>query len=253
MALGVLIPSYGQTIFNCSSNFVAASSGTCSVYGIGSGSPDFWQRTVPGVSGGQVELAAAGATHEAYSLIYKAQVNVQAFTASYTFIPGGTAIGFVLTGTDNQPGYEGIDFVAGAGCEVGFFQAKDTGVGGESPNKVFAISMDSLNALTPTTSFTYSNTQVYQATQNPCKPNDTDPTYWNADAISTSPVPLNSPANAQTQPLEIPTRSLSAMTVRISTNACTTLQQQTAHVHLLHPGQGRIFSTPGTTSISPLS
>lgn len=193
------MPALGQTtIFNCSSNFVAASSGTCSVNGIGSGSPDFWQRTLTGVSGGVVELNAAGDTHFAYSMNYKVPVNIQAFTASYTWIPGGVAIGFVLQNTSNQPGYEGVDFEQGAGCEDGFFQAKNVAQGNQSPNKVFAISMDQLNGLNSSSSFSYSNTQLYQATQDPCKPNDGDPNYWNSSAVSTSPVPLNSPPGSQT-------------------------------------------------------
>jgi hypothetical protein len=128
-------------------------------------------------------------------------VNVQAFSATYTFVPSGNVLAFVLQNTNNQPGYEGISFAAGAGCEGGFFQASNVGIGGQSPNNVFAVTMDGFNWLDPTTpgpgfnGFTYSGTALYHAGQDPCKPNDGDPVYNPVSNISTSPVPLNSPSD----------------------------------------------------------
>ena len=46
-------------------------------------------------------------------------------------------------------------------------------------------------------SFSYSSAQIYQSGQSPCNPNDSGPNYTLIDKISSSPVPLNSPANAQ--------------------------------------------------------
>lgn len=193
---------YGQQIFNCSS--FSSGTGTCGVNTGGSGPfkalGGIWSVT----GSGQLQLAAANSSHRALAVNYTTPVNVQAFTANYTFVPSGNVLAFVLQNTNNQSGYDGISFVAGAGCEGGFFQASNVGVGGQSPNNVFAITMDGYNNLTPAyppppgggpNGFMYSGTALYHAEQDPCKPNAGNPVYNPVDNISTSPVSLNTPEN----------------------------------------------------------
>ena len=87
VASGIMMPSYGQTIFNCSSGF--SSSGACGVSGVsggGSGTPfavvGTSSGTTPNLSNGTVDLLTAGANHAALSMNYQAApVNVEAFTA----------------------------------------------------------------------------------------------------------------------------------------------------------------------------
>ncbi len=47
-----------------------------------------------------------------------------------------------------------------------------------------------MNSLTPF----YSNVQIYQQVQSPCIPDDSQPWFYYTNKVSTSPVPLNSPA-----------------------------------------------------------
>ena len=84
-------------------------------------------------------------------------------------------------------------FSSGAGCEAGFYQAFDQA----PPNNMFALEFDSWAYLGSVQSFSYSSVQIYQSGQSPCNPNDSGPGYVLIDKISTSPVPLNSPASSQ--------------------------------------------------------
>jgi hypothetical protein len=190
MTLGLLIPSYGQNVVNCPS---FASTGAC---GVGSGQAfnPVGGATPPSVSGSRILFIPAGTTHQGTALDYTTTVNVQAFTANFTFVPNGQNVAFVLQNTTNNPGYQGTSFVAGAGCEAGFFQAFGSF---PPPNNIFALELDSWSYLGSVQSFTYSSAQIYQSGQSPCNPNDSGPNYTLIDKISTSPVPLNSPANAQ--------------------------------------------------------
>ena len=190
MTLGLLIPSYGQNVVNCTS---FSSTGAC---GVGSGQVfnPIGGATPPSVSGSRILFIAAGTTHQGTALNYTSTVNVQAFTANFTFVPNGQNVAFVLQNTNDTPGYQGADFVAGAGCEAGFFQAYGSF---PPPNNIFALELDSWSYLGSVQSFTYSSAQIYQAGQSPCNPNDGGSNYTLIDKISTSPVPLNSPANAQ--------------------------------------------------------
>src|ERR1700719_2641156 len=105
MAVSILIPSYGQNVVNCPSGF--ASSGACGVSLIGSPPQAFALvgsngTTTPNLSGSSVELIEVPpGGHLAISLMYQTPVNVQAFTATYTFIGDGKNVVFVLTNTNN--------------------------------------------------------------------------------------------------------------------------------------------------------
>jgi hypothetical protein len=180
MTFGMLIPSYGQETngFNCASGFT--SSGTCSFNLVGGGSGI-------SVSGSKILLIKKGATHASGGAIYRTKVNEQAFTANFEFIPNGQNIAFVLENNNNNPGYDGVDFAGGAGCEAGFFQAFGANA---PPNNVFALELDSYSPLTLTGSFTNSSVQIYHSGQSPCLPNDDGPNYTPIDKISTSPVNL---------------------------------------------------------------
>jgi Chitobiase/beta-hexosaminidase C-terminal domain len=201
--LGMTVPSYGQTVFNCSG--FNSGAGTCGANGNNNpvGGNNFHILGGHGSITGsdQLQLAPANTGHTALSAVYTTYVNVQAFTATYTFIPSGNTLAFVLQNTNNQSGYQATSFVAGAGCEGGFFQAANVGIGGQSPNNVFAITMDGFNWIDPVNAgpgfngFTYSNTNLYTSGYDPCHPNDGDPSYKSYASISTSPVPLNSPSD----------------------------------------------------------
>jgi Chitobiase/beta-hexosaminidase C-terminal domain len=194
MTLGILIPAYGQgtNVFNCASGFT--SSGAC---GVGSGQNFNLVGNYSSLSGSQVELIEGGITHVGATLIYATAVNVQAFTTTFTFVPNGQNIAFMIQNSNNNPGYDGTDFSGGAGCESGFYQAFGTPTTGAPPNNVFALEFDSYSYLNSSETFTYSSAQIYQMAQSPCNPNDSGPNYWLTNKISTSPVPLTSPASTQ--------------------------------------------------------
>lgn len=197
MTLGVVKPSYGQNVINCPSGF--ASSGACKVVsGGGSGGPNFSiLEGLGSLSGSGVLLMPTGESHMVSALNWQQAVNVQAFTASFTFVPNGQNISFVLNNnTNTQSGPAGAAFSSGAGCEAGFYQAYDSATP-PYPNNVFALELDSQSELTLNSSFTYSSTQIYKTGDSPCLPNDGGPDYTPINKISTSPVPLDSPVASQ--------------------------------------------------------
>ena len=187
-ALVFLGSAGAQNVFNCSS---FTSTGTC---GVGGGQNFRLAGGVAALSGSQLNFIPAGTTHAGTGLNYFTPVNAQSFTANFTFVPNGQNVAFVLQNTNNTPGYDGNSFVAGAGCEAGFFQAFGSF---PPPNNIFALEFDSWSYLGSVQSFSYSSVQIYQQGQSPCNPNDSGPNYVLIDKISTSPVPLNSPANSQ--------------------------------------------------------
>jgi hypothetical protein len=152
----------------------------------------------PSLSGSRVNLMPAGANHAAMTLAYfRQQVNVQAFDTTFTFVPNGQNFSFMLNNVNNQTYFNGATFSAGAGCEADFFQGY-----GEThpPNNVFAVDFDSYQ---PEWTFTNSNVQIYKSNpyvQCPCLPGGSNCGTNNSGAelpkISTSPVAMNSPANA---------------------------------------------------------
>jgi hypothetical protein len=180
MTLGILIPSYGQETkgFNCTSGFT--SSGACSFNLVGGGSG-------VSLSGSKILLINRGVTHASAAATYRTKVNDQAFTTSFEFMPNGQNIAFVLQNNNNNPGYDGVYFAGGAGCEAGFFQAFGANA---PPNNVFALELDSYSPTTVNGSFTNSSVQIYHTGQSPCLPNDNGPNYTPIDKISTSPVNL---------------------------------------------------------------
>jgi hypothetical protein len=192
MSLGLAIPSFGQetTIFNCSSGF--SSSGACGTNDSGS---DFSLRAGSTIQlvGSQIELVTTGAIHVGNTAVYTTLTNDQAFRSTFTFVPNGMNIVFVLENTSNDPGWNGAEFSQGAGCEAGFFQS--LGTPPLPPNNVFGVELDSYSPLTQGGSFTYSSTQMYIGGQSPCIP--IDPAFWPTAKISTSPVPLNNPVSSQ--------------------------------------------------------
>ncbi len=193
------INSADTPIINCPSGF--ASAGPCGVSLIGGGGQPLaivgsQNGSNPGLSGSKVLLVPEGAVHVGLALNYQTQVNVQAFTSTFTFVPNGWNIAFVLNNSNNNPYFNGEAFSAGAGCEAGFFQGFSQAA---PPNNLFALELDSNSPLTVSGSFTYSSAQIYTAGRSPCLPNlgGTDFTYVPITKVSTSPVPLNSPASTQ--------------------------------------------------------
>lgn len=188
LVLGAVGPAFAQGGFHCTS---FSSTGTCGVDGSG-------QFRIAGnfaaLSGTHLDLIPAGSTHAQMGFNYMTKSNVQSFTANFNFVPNGQNIAFVLQNTNNTPGYDGASFVAGAGCEAGFYQAFSIY---PPPNNIFALELDSWSYLGAAQSFSYSSAQIYESGQSPCNPNDSGPGYYLTNKNSTSPVPLNSPANSQ--------------------------------------------------------
>jgi hypothetical protein len=181
------------SIFSCTG---FALSGTCGVGGLISGGSGPFKvvgtqnGTTPALSGSQVNLINSGGVHTGLSFNYQSLVNVQAFTSTFTFIPNGWNVAFVLNNSNNNPwGFNGANFSQGAGCEAGFFQGFSQPA---PPNNLFALELDSFSPLTATGSFTNSSAQIYQGGQSPCLPNlgGTDFTYTPITKLSTSPVDL---------------------------------------------------------------
>lgn len=185
------VPMLAQTtVFNCS---VFTTTGTCGANS-GGGQPFKILGGTGSVSGSQIILIPTGTTHGASALNFQTLVDDRAFTATYTFVTNGqNGPSFVLQNSNNTPGYNGPDFFNGAGCEAGFFQAFNP----VAPNNIFAMEWDSYSPLNLGGSFTYSSAQIYQSAISPCIPNDSGNTYPNTSKLSTSPVPLNSPATSQ--------------------------------------------------------
>ncbi len=204
LASAIVQHSHGQVAFNCSA---FAPTGTCGVAINGQGGQAFQLTNAPSgvLVGSTVNLipGAGGGGHNGSGMIYQTPVNAQAFTSTFTFVPNGKNIAFVVQnntsaaggGSPNRP----QAFAAGAGCEAGFFQAFTSGTDPEV-NNIFALELDQFSPLLNTApypyTFTYSSAQIYQASISPCIPpyagtHGTDPA---PSKLSTSPVPLNNPA-----------------------------------------------------------
>ena len=215
------------SVFNCTGFATSgnATTGLCGVRFPGSSFGTTMQalgatsnNSVSFVSGTTVVLVPAGANHNADNLNYElAAVNVGQFSSTFTFVPDGQNVSFVLSNNTNTSvagNASNGNFTAGASCEGAFFQAFD----GTGPvNKTFAVMLESYggNAAGSST-FTYSSVQWYEdATQNagippnapnapgmsPCNPDDggvqVNFTYVGVNKLSTSPVALNNPANTR--------------------------------------------------------
>ena len=189
-------------IFNCTSGFTHATTPVAcgvSLYGESGGLFDVLgsnNGATPVMAGSAVNLIPNGGTHVALSLIYQTLVNIQGFSTTFTFVPNGQNLVFMIENSNNNPGFNGSQFSAGAGCEADFFQ----GFGQAAPpNNLFVLELDSYSPLTAAGSFTYSSAQIYPAGYSPCNPDlgGTNFTYVSTTKLSTSPVALNSPAASQ--------------------------------------------------------
>lgn len=180
-------------VINCGSGFTTTGTGACSI-STSSNTDDFWTNNSGTILSGTADiLAPTGAGHNCNNLIRQAKVNVQAFTATWTFVMNGLNHAFVV---ENQSNQNGQVFCAGAGLEGGFVQF--AGGGNIAPDKVFAVQLDSSNPLTEGGSFTYSSAQWYETLQYPSHPLCCGGSYLAEFPItkqSTSPVPLNSPSS----------------------------------------------------------
>jgi hypothetical protein len=193
LLLTLFTASYaGAQVFNCGPAGTAwASTGTCGIV-IGGGQ-NFQLRGAggAGIVSSNVVFVPTGSTHNAYGMYYNNTADIRAFTATYTFVPNGWNLAFVVQNVTVNPGYTGPAFTSGAGCEGGFYQGF-----GVRPNNVFAIELSNDNFLVYSDSaFTYSNVQMFQQNQEPCTPNDGSTSYINNTKISTSPVAMNNPAS----------------------------------------------------------
>jgi hypothetical protein len=203
----VIVPS-GQTVFSCNtSNFVdvriAGTSAPCAIGPFGANPTNGFNVTgaTYSIEGGAVYLgeSAGGGGHIGVGMTYQKPVNVQAFTATFTFVPNGKNLVFVLqNATNNRVGFNGRNFSSGAGCEAGFYQSFDT----DTPNSIFGLELDSFSPLNSGSfTFTYSSAMIYSYRQSPCIPqyspswSNPTPAQTVPTKISTSPVPLNSPAS----------------------------------------------------------
>jgi hypothetical protein len=192
LALGFSIPASAQTtIFNCSS---FSSAGACAAIVAGYGTQSFIIRNGGNLSGNRIDFVPTNSGHNGYGLTYYTPVNVQAFTTTFTFIPNGQNIAFVIQNTTNQSGDQGNIFSAGAGCESGFYQGSTAPPYYYTPNFLWALELSSEDWLTyGSEEYTYSGTQIYQSNQNPCNPGQGSDTfaYFAINKDSTSPVSLN--------------------------------------------------------------
>jgi hypothetical protein len=199
--LVVLLLLYGvaraqTTIFNCTS--FNTTTATCGVHFTGQDqSLNFFAPQAGSVTGGVLDFVPTGSGHNGNSLWYQTAVNEQAFTASVTFVPSGyDNLAFVLQNENNNGNKFTVGF--GAGPEGGFSQFS----GGSNiyVTRVFAFELDQYSTLLNSGSFSYSSAQIYQTLQPPFTDGDylgEGLAWYQTNKISTSPVPLNSPANSQ--------------------------------------------------------
>jgi hypothetical protein len=139
-ALGSMARSYGQVV-SCPSGF--SSTGTCGVGGSQNFNP---VGPAPSLSGSRILLVPSGTRHQGSAVNYTTKVNVQAFTANFTFVPNGQNIAFVVQNVTAGGNGLGNAFNAGAGCGSGFYQAFNGCYA--LANNVFALKIDSYSPLT---------------------------------------------------------------------------------------------------------
>jgi hypothetical protein len=205
--------SSGVTIFNCGSGGTAftvntgSTSTACTIGGFAFSNdrPNGFDVTGAGyaVTSGKAVLGDGGnGGHIGLGMMYSTVVNVQAFTATYTFIANGKNLALTFNNaTNNMFGFNGRNFSAGAGCEAGFFQLADT----DTPNNIFAVefTQDQPTLVANDPTFTYSNVMIYSYRQSPCMPSWVFPDSWTnptpamtiPNKVSTSPVAMNSPSS----------------------------------------------------------
>lgn len=191
-ALGLCCGSAKAQI-NCPSGFT--SSGACSVSS-SLGGQTFWNQNA--LSGSEAIIIPTGCTHCGQSMNTQTQINVQAFTITWKFVPNEWNGALIFQNNRNNQASGGLNalFSAGAGCEAGFYQAFNSS--NKSSDRIFALMFsDNYSNQTATSGFVYSTAQIYQPQQSPCNPNDNQPWYWSTSKISTNPVPTTSPASSE--------------------------------------------------------
>jgi hypothetical protein len=164
-------PAMGQTIFNCPS---FANTGSCGVAIVFPQNETFGilgatNGSTPVISGSAANIAPLGAEHTAISLDYylagvtNPQVNVQAFTTTFTFKPNGENFAFVINNVTNT-GFDGQNFSAGASGEGGFSQfANGPNI---APINVWAFQIDSGGGNHFGNAYTVGGLQWYQSLPN---------------------------------------------------------------------------------------
>ena len=181
----------------------SGSSGICGVSIPGGGGLAF-QATGPTgagvISGGVVDLVPSSSNHVGNALNFGTKVSTGPFFDEFQFLPNGWTYAFIFQNNTNTQasGGLGTGFGAGAGCEGAFYQGFSTN--NLSTNDIFAVSLSSYDAIPISGSprFTYSTVGQYQAQVSPCNPNlGGGVPYIGQTRISTSPVPLTSPANSE--------------------------------------------------------
>lgn len=181
---------------NCPSGFNQTAFDPCSVSLVGfiNNNQLFNVRSVsPVLSGSALDLIPGGG-HVGAAVGYQNPVNVQAFTATFTFVNNNSNVAFVLQNNQGGGGCPGTgcqSFSGGAGSEGGFSQS--AGGPNIAPDHVFALMLDNYQPLTNAGSFTYSSVQWYEPLQVPLRPTVTGGGYlaqYPTTALSTSPVAL---------------------------------------------------------------
>jgi hypothetical protein len=212
--LGLLCPAaIAQSVFNCPS---FSSSGSCG-FANGWHSGQKFQSNGGTLSGSVINFVPAGATHGGLGFYYSNMVNVQAFTTTFTFVPNGYDLAFVIQ-NDSTQGPEGPTMSSGAGGEAGFSQM--AGGSNIAPNNVFALELDSYSPLTNEGPFSYSSAQIYQTLQTPCLPvpgcvGGGGLAAFPLNKVSTSPVSLTTGSGGST------TGDIYSATVAYSGNTLT--------------------------------
>ena len=152
---------------NCGVRFPGSSFGTTmQLLGAFNGS-------TPSISGTTAILVPNAADHNANNLNYElAAVNVGQFSSTFTFVPDGQGIAFVLSNNiaiNNSAGVAANgNFTAGASCEGAFFQGYNGNGATGPPDHTFAVMLDSYGGnVANSDTFTYSNVQYYVTNQAP--------------------------------------------------------------------------------------
>ena len=209
IVLGILIPASAQTIFNCSSGFVTANT-TCGVGYNGTGGYQFQFAQDPngvilGTAANLIPVAQMAAVTTGAGLMYQTRVNAQAFTANFTFVANGKNVAFVLAKQqfrlqETRP----IPNTSRAARDARPDSIRRLQVAIHPGQQYLCTGAGSiLSANKLAVAFTYSSAQIYQQVEAPCHPpytsgnGTTYGTTFSPTKLSTSPVPLNSPAGTR--------------------------------------------------------
>jgi hypothetical protein len=168
------------SIFNCSAGFT--SSGSCSVF-IGGGHT--FLATQGSLSGSTYIWIPTGATHNGAGFWYQTAVSTGPFSTTFTYIPNGQNLTFLVQNSNVQGGPTALS--SGAGCEGGFYQA----FGSPPVNNLFALELDSYSNLDSDGNFYGSTAQIYPMNVSPCNPNDSGPNFYLTNKVLMTGVAYN--------------------------------------------------------------